>query len=69
MPAGGVTAARQNLNGVTFKFGDALDPKFLRDIGFEHLEGAVGAALDVKFPPAKATRKGSGGRARAVTLR
>jgi len=61
--------ARQNLKGVPFKFGDALEPKFLRDIGFEHLEGAVGAALDVKFPPAKATRKGSGGRARAATLR
>jgi len=49
--------ARQNLKGVPFKFGDALEPKFLRNIGFERLEAAVGAALDVKFPPAKATRK------------
>jgi len=61
--------ARQNGRGISFKFGDALEPKFLRNIGFEHLEAAVGATLDVKFPPAKATRKGSGGRARAATLR
>lgn len=40
----------KNHRGVTFKYGDTLEPWFLREIGHPRLEPAIEAALDVRFP-------------------
>lgn len=41
---------RKKPNGVTFKYGDTLEPWFLREIGHPQLEPAIEAALKVRFP-------------------
>ena len=41
----------KNARHVTFKYGDTLEPKFLRGLGLRQFERAVTAALGVQFPP------------------